>query len=85
MSRAVPHAARMRHRVSRPITDLWLVVMTMLFVVVLPRQAASQGVDSVPSLRAGAARVDITPSPGELPKNSRGILDRLFAGFCIGK
>ena len=83
VSRAVPHATRMRHRVSRPITGLSLVVMTMLFVVVLPRQAAAQRVDSMPSLRAGAARVDITPSPGELPKNSRGILDRLFARAIV--
>ena len=29
-----------------------------------------------PSLRVGAAKVDVTPAPNELPKNYDGILDR---------
>ena len=56
-----------------------LVVLTILLAAAVPRPAAGQRAESVPSLRAGAARVDITPSPGELPKNSQGILDRLYA------
>src|SRR5690348_3889424 len=35
------------------------------------------------SLRVGAAKVDVTPSPGELPKNSLGILDRLYARAIV--
>ena len=60
-----------------------LVVSTILLAVVVPRQAAGQRAESVPSLRAGAARVDITPSQGELPKNSQGILDRLYARAIV--
>src|SRR5688572_21227224 len=60
-----------------------LVVLTILLAAAVPRQAAGQRVESVPSLRAGAARVDITASQGELPKNSRGILDRLYARAIV--
>ena len=35
------------------------------------------------TLRAGAAKVDITPSAGELPKNNLGILDRLYARAIV--
>ena len=35
------------------------------------------------TLRAGAAKVDVTPSAGELPKNSLGILDRLYARAIV--
>jgi len=35
------------------------------------------------TLRAGAAKVDITPSAGELPKNTLGILDRLYARAIV--
>ena len=34
-------------------------------------------------LRAGAAKVDVTPSEKELPKNYRGILDHLFARAIV--
>jgi hypothetical protein len=62
---------------------LSLVVVTLLLAAVVPRQAAAQRVEGAPSLRAGAARVDITPAHGELPKNSRGILDRLYARAIV--
>jgi hypothetical protein len=58
------------------------VVTMMLLAAVVPRQAAAQRAERL-SLRAGAAKVDITPSPGELPKNSRGILDRLYARAIV--
>jgi len=60
-----------------------LVVLMILLAMVVRSQAAAQHAESVPSLRAGAARVDITPSQGELPKNSRGILDRLYARAIV--
>ena len=59
-----------------------LVVMILLAAVV-PTRAAAQRVETAPSLRAGAARVDITPAEGDLPKNSRGILDRLYARAIV--
>jgi neutral ceramidase len=59
-----------------------LLVIALLAAVV-PSAAAAQSAESVASLRAGAARVDITPSPGELPKNSRGVLDRLYARAIV--
>jgi len=43
----------------------------------------AQGAGAAPAFRAGAARVDVTPSPGELPKNSLGILDRLYARSIV--
>jgi hypothetical protein len=58
-------------------------VFAMLLAAVVLRQAAAQRTESVPSLRVGAARVDITPSQGELPKNSRGVLDRLYARAIV--
>jgi hypothetical protein len=60
-----------------------LVLLTILLAAVVPRQAAGQRAESVPSLRAGAARVDITPSQSELPKNSQGILDRPYARAIV--
>jgi hypothetical protein len=59
------------------------VVVAMMLLAIVPRQATGQGIERAPSLRAGAARVDITPSPGELPKNSRGVLDRLYARAIV--
>jgi hypothetical protein len=58
-------------------------VMLTLLAAVVPTRAAAQRVETAPSLRAGAARVDITPSEGDLPKNSRGILDRLYARAIV--
>ena len=35
------------------------------------------------SLRAGAAKVDVTPAPNELPKNYDGILDHLYSRAIV--
>jgi hypothetical protein len=57
--------------------------LALLFVLLaIPREGIAQ-TGEVPALRVGAAKVDITPSPGELPKNSRGILDRLYARAIV--
>ncbi len=48
-----------------------------------PRAGAAQTPRGTAPLRVGAARVDVTPSEGELPKNSRGILDRLYARAIV--
>ena len=35
------------------------------------------------SLRAGAAKVDVTPAPNDLPKNYDGILDHLYSRAIV--
>ena len=68
------------HNLSMKTTS---VVLAMILLAIVPRQATAQRTDAVPSLRVGAAKVDITPSPGELPKSSRGVLDRLYARAIV--
>jgi len=36
-----------------------------------------------PPLRVGAAKIDVTPAPGDLPQNFEGILDHLFARAIV--
>jgi len=43
----------------------------------------AQSVPTAPALRVGAGKVDVTPSDGELPKNSHGVLDRLYARAIV--
>jgi hypothetical protein len=35
------------------------------------------------SLRVGAAKVDVTPAPNELPKNYDGILDHIYSRAIV--
>jgi neutral ceramidase len=49
----------------------------------VPHDGTAQSLRGASSLRVGAARVDVTPSEGELPKNSFGILDRLYARAIV--
>jgi neutral ceramidase len=61
-------------------------LLSMVAIALLmgaPTLAGAQPSRSAPPMRAGAARVDITPSQGELPKNSVGILDRLYARAIV--
>jgi neutral ceramidase len=60
-----------------------LAVLTIFFLAAVPRPSAAQRAESGPSFRAGAAKVDITPAQGELPKNSLGVLDRLYARAIV--
>ena len=53
------------------------------FVLAIPTVAGAQARRDASVLRVGAAKVDITPSPGELPKNSVGVLDRLYARAIV--
>jgi hypothetical protein len=70
--------------VSRTIRRLKVasVVVVLLLAAVVPRQAAAQPAGNL-ALRAGAAKVDTTPAQSELSKNSRGILDRLYARAIV--
>ena len=54
-------------------TPRFLVVFTIM-ATGIPLGGIAQGRQSS-SLRAGAAKVDVTPAAGELPKNYDGILD----------
>ena len=49
-----------------------------VLVALLPRDAAAQ---SAGALRAGAAKVDVTPA--QLPRNYTGVLDRLYARAIV--
>jgi neutral ceramidase len=57
-------------------------VLLIVLALSAPRDVAAQ-VTSAPALRVGAAKVDVTPAEGELPKNSQGILDRLYARAIV--
>ena len=51
--------------------------------VAVPMAAGAQARRDAVPLRVGAAKVDVTPSPGELPKNSLGVLDHLYARAIV--
>ena len=59
-----------------------LILVTLLAVSAAPHATAQAGRGSSP-LRVGAAKVDVTPAAGALPKNNRGILDRLYARAIV--
>ena len=54
----------------------------MILAVAVPRAGFAQS-GRAPSLRAGAAKVDMTPAERELPKNYEGILDRLYSRAIV--
>jgi neutral ceramidase len=60
----------------------WLVLVAMILAGGLPPSGA-QTPRAIAALRVGAAKVDVTPSQGELPKNGYGILDHLYARAIV--
>jgi hypothetical protein len=54
----------------------------MILVTATPRDGLAQAAGA-PSLRAGAAKVDVTPTESALPKNYEGILDRLYSRAIV--
>jgi neutral ceramidase len=60
----------------------WLVLVAMILAGGLPPSEA-QTPRAIAALRVGAAKVDVTPSQGELPKNGYGILDHLYARAIV--
>src|SRR6187549_2264026 len=58
------------------------VLVTVLLVMVSPGTEA-QTPRAVSPLRVGAAKVDVTPSQNELPKNGYGVLDHLYARAIV--
>jgi hypothetical protein len=59
------------------------VICLVLVAAGLPPDASAQPARGASPLRVGAAKVDVTPAEGALPKNSRGILDRLYARAIV--
>jgi hypothetical protein len=61
----------------------WLVILVTALAVGMPAVAGAQAPRGASPLRVGAAKVDVTPSPGELPKNNLGVLDHLYARAIV--
>jgi neutral ceramidase len=61
----------------------WLVILATALAVPIPTLAGAQAARAASPLRVGAARVDVTPSQGELPKNGFGVLDHLYARAIV--
>jgi len=61
----------------------WATILMTALAAGIPAVAGSQGPRGAAPLRAGAAKVDVTPSQGELPKNSFGVLDHLYARAVV--
>ena len=61
----------------------WFGILTATLAVVIPGVTFAQAPRAAGPLRVGAAKVDITPSQGELPKNSFGVLDHLYARAIV--
>ena len=58
------------------------VLLSMILAARLPQTALAQSLPPS-SFRAGAAKVDVTPSEKELPKNWHGVLDRLYSRAIV--
>ena len=61
---------------------LYPTVLLALLTAAGAPDAAKQGGGAAP-LRVGAAKVDVTPADSELPRNNRGVLDRLYARAIV--
>jgi hypothetical protein len=59
------------------------VIASIVLLIALSPVAAAQRTAEAPALRVGAGKVDVTPVQGELPRNNRGVLDRLFARAIV--
>jgi hypothetical protein len=60
-----------------------LAILVAAIALAIPTSAAAQARRDGAAFRVGAAKVDITPSESELPKNSLGVLDRLYARAIV--
>src|SRR5690349_12639223 len=54
-------------------------VAALAVTLALAGAGAAQDARRASPLRVGAAKVDVTPTDSELPKNYLGVLDRLYA------
>jgi neutral ceramidase len=58
-------------------------ILLTFLAIAFPRDVLAQVTRGASMLRVGAAKVDVTPSEGELPKNNLGILDRLYSRAIV--
>jgi hypothetical protein len=58
-------------------------ILVTVLAAALLNDAAAQVTGGASSFRVGAAKVDVTPAERELPANSYGVLDRLFARAIV--
>jgi len=57
------------------------IIFLIIMIVMLPHGAFTQ--TAATALKAGAAKVDVTPSENELPKTTEGILDHLYSRAIV--
>jgi hypothetical protein len=57
-------------------------ILIATLTVGIPRAVVAQAPRNA-SLKAGAAKVDVTPAPGELPTNYEGIFDHLYSRAIV--
>ena len=62
---------------------LAIVTTAIVALMAIAPVGAAQDVRAFSSFRAGAAKVDVTPADSALPKNYRGVLDRLYARAIV--
>jgi hypothetical protein len=62
---------------------MWMWFAILLILAGGVRDGFAQSARGASPLRVGAAKVDVTPAVGELPRNSQGILDRLHARAIV--
>jgi hypothetical protein len=60
----------------------FFVVCCTILPTCIPQAGVAQGLQPS-SLRAGAAKVDVTPAASDLPKNYEGILDHLYSRAIV--
>jgi neutral ceramidase len=60
-----------------------LVVVILLATVLATGEASAQTASGTPGLKAGAAKVDITPAPNELPASYEGVHDRIYSRAIV--
>jgi neutral/alkaline ceramidase-like enzyme len=60
-----------------------IVTAALAATLAIPGVSAAQSVRLASPLRVGAAKVDVTPTDSELPKNYLGVLDRLYARAIV--
>lgn len=57
--------------------------MALIYVVILTAPIAVWGQTSAGGFQVGAAKVDVTPSPDQLPKGYLGVLDKVYSRAIV--
>src|SRR4051812_32410799 len=61
----------------------WLSLVMVIAGILVSAASEAQVARATSPLRIGAARVDVTPSERELPKNGFGVLDHLYSRAIV--